>query len=492
MSRTTQFGVTLLVTVALVAACWGVGQGQGTGQGKGTGGGGGKGTGQGGGTGDGKIGGKKSRASFITVLDYGATGDGSTDDTDAIQSLVDFKPGTIRFPAGTYRITRPIVVDLDKLGFAAFISDGTARLEMAGPGPAIRFIGNHTGTAAPESVKPEVWERQRMPTVEGLAIVGAHAEADGIEAAGTMQLTVRGVHIRKCRHGIHLTSRNRNVLIDACHIYENSGCGVYLDNVNLHQTNISASHISYCGGGGVVVRGGEVRNVHITGCDIEANQAADRPPTANVLLDCADGSLAEVAIVGCTIQHGRNAPDSANIRILGNGFMQRRGEKLPFQCGHVTIGDNVLSDVQTNIHLVGARGVTITGNTFWQGYANNLLVEDSQQIVLGANMMERNPLYGYTDEASNKVIFRGCKDCTIGGLHLHHVLQSEAGLTIDKCDRMHLTGCTILDCDGSALLVKDTTNSRIAGNLIRNDREGRDATIPLVKVVGGSGNTIAD
>ncbi len=472
--------------VALLLASWVGGQGNGQGPG------GGQGVGTGQGEGGGRIGGKKSRASFITVLDFGATGDGTTDDTAAIQSLVDLKAGTIRFPAGTFRISKSIVVDLDKVGFTSLVADGTARLEMAGAGPAIKFIGSHAGTAAPSTVKPEVWERQRMPAVEGLAIVGAHAEADGIEAAGTMQLTIRGVHIRKCRHGIHLVERNRNVLIDACHIYENSGCGIYLDRVNLHQTNISASHISYCGGGGVVVRGGEVRNVHVSGCDIEANMSATGPATANVLLDCADGSMAEVAITGCTIQHTRDAPESANIRILGNGFMNRRGQMLPFQCGHVTIGDNVLSDVQTNIHLVGARGVTITGNTFWQGYAHNLLIEDSQQIVIGANMLERNPLYGYTSEASNKVIFKGCRDCTIHGLHVHRVIGAEAGVAIEKCDRMHVTGCTILDCDNAALLVKDTTNSRMSGNLIRDDRPEAKAGAKLVQVVGGSGNQISD
>ena len=120
-----------------------------------------------------------------------------------------------------------------------------------------------------------------------------------------------------------------------------------------------------------------MRNIHIAGCDIEANMAKGGPPTANVLLDCADGSVAEVAITGCTIQHSKDAPDSANIRILGRGFMDRRGQSMPFKCGNVTIGDNVLSDVQTNIHLVGVRGVTITGNTFWQGYAHNMLIEDS-------------------------------------------------------------------------------------------------------------------
>jgi hypothetical protein len=327
-----------------------------------------------------------------------------------------------------------------------------------------------------------------MPAVEGLAIVGDHAEADGIEATGTMQLTLRGLHIRGCRHGVHLVERNRNVLIDACHIYENRGCGIYLDGVNLHQTNISASHISYCGGGGVVVRGGEVRNVHIAGCDIEGNMAKDGPPTANVLLDCTGGSMAEVAITGCTIQHASDAPDSANIRILGRGFMNRKGVKTEFNCGHVTIGDNVLSDVRTNIHLVGARGVTIVGNTLWQGYDHNLLVEDSLEVVVGANMLERNPLYGYTDEAKNCVIFRGCKDCTLTGLHLHHVIQSEAGLVLDKCERMHVTGCTILDCENIGLLVRDTSNSRIADNFIRDDRPEQPASQPL-KVIGGSGNT---
>ena len=429
------------------------------------------------------------RAQPSGVLASGAKGDGVADDTAAIQFQVNARVGNVFFPPGIYRITRPIVVNLDQVGITSFTGSTASRIVMAGPGPAIRFVGTHGGTAAPESARPEVWERQRMPVVEGLAIEGDHPEADGIEAAGTMQLTVRGVHIRRVRHGIHLVERNRNVLIDACHIYENSGCGVYLDRVNLHQTNISASHISYNDGGGVVVRGGEVRNVHISGCDIEANMGAEGPATANVLFDSTDGSMAEAAIVGCTIQHTGKAPDSANIRIVGRGFAMRDGMKKEFHCGHVTIGDNVLSDVQTNIHLDGVRGATIVGNTFWQGFEHNLLIEDSSQIVIGENMMERNPLYGYTSEAKNNVILRGCRDCTLSGLQLHNVIESEAGLTVEKCDRMHITGCTILDCENIGLLLRDTTNSRIANCFIRDDRQNTQPSQAL-NVVGGKGNSI--
>jgi hypothetical protein len=414
----------------------------------------------------------KKRGSFLTVLDFGAKGDGATDDAAAIQELIDAKCGSIRFPAGSYRISKTLVVDLDKVGFTSFVADGTAKLVMAGAGPAIRFIGTHAGTADPPTVKPNVWERQRMPVVEGLAIEGDHADADGIEATGTFELTLRGVHIRKCRHGVRLVERNRNVLIDGCHIYENSGCGVLYDHVDLHQSNISASHISYCGGGGVVVRGGNVRNIHIAGCDIEANMAKDGPPTANVLLDCADGSVAEVAITGCTIQHSKNAPDSANIRILGRGFMDRRGERMPFNCGNVTIGENVLSDVQTNIHLVGVRGVTITGNTLWQGYAHNMLIEDSHHVLVGSNMLERNPLYSYTSEGKCDVVLRGCRDCTVTGLHLHNVIDCEAGLTIDRCERMNIVGCTILDCDNAGLLIRASEKIEYANCFIGDDREG--------------------
>lgn len=430
------------------------------------------------------------RAGKTTVLDLGARGDGQVDDTAAIQRAVDEQAGDIVFPPGTYRLTKTVEIDLAKVGYTSLIGNGGAKIVMSGSGPAFRFLGTHAGTADPASVKPQVWDQERMPTVHGLAIVGGHEEADGIEASGTMQITLRGVHIRNVRHAIHLVKRNRNVLIDACHLYENRGIGIYYDHVNLHQSNISASHISYCDGGGVVVRGGDVRNIHISGCDIEGNHAQEGPPTANVLFDCADGSVAEAAIVGCTIQHTKDAPQSANIRILGKGIARRNNQDTTFNCGNVTIGDNVFSDVQTNVHLDGVRGVTIVGNTFWQGYEHNLLVENSLHVVVGANAMERNPLYGYTTEAKNGVRFVDCQDCSISGLHLHHVQDSPAALALEKCRRMHVTSCTLLDNDGVGILLSDVSDSRIADNLVRDDRPQPQPHVPI-KATGGRGNVLS-
>jgi hypothetical protein len=120
------------------------------------------------------------------VRRFGAVGDGKTDDTAALQRAVDSGGGVVRLPKGVYRITRPVVIELDKVGYTSICGDGVARIVMAGPGPALKFVGTHLKSADPENFTPAVWERQRMPLVDAVAIEGAHPEAIGIEAAGTM------------------------------------------------------------------------------------------------------------------------------------------------------------------------------------------------------------------------------------------------------------------------------------------------------------------
>ncbi|MHC4537777.1 MAG: glycosyl hydrolase family 28-related protein, partial [Planctomycetota bacterium] len=286
---------------------------------------------------------------YLTVRDFGAIGDGEADDTKAFQRAVDSGRGDVYVPRGTYRLTKTIVVDLDRIGPVSIIGLGTARLVMDGSGPTLRLIGTHKGTAAPGTVEENVWKNQRMPSISGLEIVGAGPQTCGIEATGTMEAIFSRLQIRKVLHGIHLTERNRNVIISDCHIYENRGIGIYLDRVNLHQINVGNSHVSYNDGGGIVQRGGDVRNLQVGNCDIEGNMDQKAPPTANVLIDATGGSIGEIAVTGCTIQHTHNAPDSANIRIIGEGQPRGAYAKGELRGGNITITGNILSDVQINI-----------------------------------------------------------------------------------------------------------------------------------------------
>jgi hypothetical protein len=435
----------------------------------------------------------ENRTASITernVRQLGAVGDGKTDDTAVIQIAVNASGGVVRLPKGIYRITKPIVIELDKVGYTSICGDGVARIVMAGPGPALKFVGTHFKSADPADFSQNVWERQRMPLVDGVAIDGDHPEAVGIEANGTMELTLTRLHIRGTLHCIHLVGSNRNLIISDCHLYENRGVGIFYDNVSLHQSNIVGCHISYNRGGGIVSRAGNVRNIHITGCDIESNMGRDTPPTANVLIDCSGSAYGtgEVAITGCTIQHNNDAPDSANIRILGRS--EPTAQLALVREGHVTITGNVLSDVKVNVHLRDCRGVVLTGNTFWMGFTHNLLIEDCSDIILGPNNFDRNPLYNYGNslDAKNSLVVRNSEDCTLSGLHVTNVWRDSAGLLIEGCKRMNITNCTILDCDNIGLLLKDVTNSRVSDCLIRDDRE--KAKSASLVVTGGQGNMI--
>jgi len=415
------------------------------------------------------------------------------DDTAAIQSAAD-AGGSLHF-SGAYRLTKTIVIDLAKNGFTSLLGDGTARIVMAGSGPAFRFIGTHTGTAAPSSVKDQVIARERMPMVDGLEIIGEHPEADGLEPKGTFQITITRTRLSHLRHGIHLVGRNRNVIVSSCQIYDNRGAGIFFDEVNLHQTNITGCHISYCTGGGVVTRGGEVRNIQISGCDLESNMTPDRPSAANVEIDNRGGSTAEVSITGCTLQHNHLSPGSANIRVIGPGTDLHVGEreaKAP-EWGHITIAANVFSDVRTNIHLKHARGVAITGNTFWEGFDQDLLVESCRNVVVTGNNFERNPGYELWQKELPRqgLVFRESSDCTLSGLHIQGVRDQAAALILDKCRRFHVSNCTILDSDHAGVLLRDVTQTHVHGNLIRDDRAEKPVFQPIM-TQGGKDNRIVE
>ncbi|MEM7386488.1 MAG: glycosyl hydrolase family 28-related protein, partial [Verrucomicrobiota bacterium] len=120
------------------------------------------------------------------VRNFGASGDGQTDDTEAIRHAVKEGDGNLFFPAGTYRISGTIDLPLGDPGPRTVVgSSGNACVQMHGPGPAIRLKGNHEGTGDPGSWTPEVREKEKLPSVRHLVIEGHHPEADGLELDGT-------------------------------------------------------------------------------------------------------------------------------------------------------------------------------------------------------------------------------------------------------------------------------------------------------------------
>lgn len=373
------------------------------------------------------------------------------DRTEEFRQQISANEGTLLLPPGVHRITGTLEFKLDGRHSALVRPEGgPATLVMDGPGPAIRIVGSHEGSAAPKTFKATTWN-ERMPILEGFEIVGHHPEADGIQLQRTFEASISKVAVRWCRHGIHLFERNRNVAISDVHLYENQGIGLFLDDVNLHQINVSNSHISYNRGGGIVVRDGNVRNLQITGCDIEANMPGDGTPTgtANILLDVSgsagskDRSICEVAITGCTIQHSSNysgkdykelAPGGANIRLVG---------KEVYPIDSVTITGNVMSDVSLNMDLRDCADIAVTGNNFFAPNPDNLHILRGRRVLVNGNTFNPREF-----ERPGRIVFDQCQDCIFSNNTLRGLQAPSGTVVVKDSARIALNGNLLTESAG--------------------------------------------
>lgn len=371
-----------------------------------------------------------------------------------LQRMIDTGAGLVEFPAGTHVIDAPLVVDLTKTGYRGLRgANGATRIVMTAPGPAIRIIGNHQGTANPASVTEHTWEAERFPVVSGLEILGRHPEADGIELRRTIQCTIQNVLIRNCRYGVHLVERNRNFLLADSHIYDCHDSGVFLDNCNLHQVNIIGNHISYNKRAGIRQYNGDVHNVQITGNDIEYNhnvlvtkdgaeQRDDALMTGEIVLESPDSLISEYTIVSNTIQA---IPQSrgANIMILGSE------KNSPHAARTIAISGNIIGSRDKNIVLEHAVRVTITGNTIYGGQVLNVQAKHTQNLVLSANNIGSRPsMHKIVDGYDDGILLENCANAILDGNILSNLRYGSAGhggaVTLINARNIRVSDCQII------------------------------------------------
>ena len=410
----------------------------------------------------------------VNVKDYGAKGDGISDDTKSIISAVsNAEDGVVIFPRGRYRITESIEITFEKTGRIGLKGvGGTASVIMEGSGPAFRITGSHKGTSSPESVIDKVWMDERMPMVSELEIVGAHPEADGIEIAYALKPVISKVLIRDVRYGIRLTSRNRNVLIESSHIYNCSEIGIYLDAVNIHQMNINNCHISYNKKSGLKVEASEIRNFQVTGNDIEYNCEEGSGISADIWIDTSKrgSSLREASITGNTIQA---VPTPGGRNILLTGSMETMNK-----IGLLSITGNHISNHTVNIHLQNVRGISISGNTFVRGYDRHIIAENCQNLVISSNVFDHNDDYFPPQlVAKGGIIMKKVQNVILGDNIIQGV-EHPGAIELYDGREISVSSCQIIDQLYQGIRVEGCTRLNINGCLIRSDKNGGDRIVP--------------
>lgn len=316
-------------------------------------------------------------------------------DLQAAISALPATGGTVQVPAGTYEITRPLV-----------IATGDVRIEGAGAATHIinrnaqhapAILIKHPGHGkTPRDPKARLWR----VTLANFRVSGTKESGDGIRAEGVDEIYVHGVALdhnggnglvlRDCYEDPRLIGNiitynaaagvliewSHDIVVSANQFEENQDALRCLDSFNLCMTgNNLDDHLRH----GVVIE-------NTYGSIVSGNMIEECDGTAIIL----DRDCYGITIAANTIAHhlggGVHLPDAWGCAITGNTFPLVHADSIRVGpgSGRLTISGNNFSnsfiggkdkrpptakqpmgrDAGTGILLDGTSDVAITGNTF--------------------------------------------------------------------------------------------------------------------------------
>jgi hypothetical protein len=278
---------------------------------------------------------------YVSVQDFGATGNGTTDDSAAIQTAVDAH-AVVYFPSGSYKISTPVTLN----------------------------AGNYIWTQDAELLG-DVGSANLLITADNTVVDGFSVDA---AAGGTtlgIRLTGENVVIKNCSfynisYCIHLYPC-KSVLIDS-NYFQDIGYGV-----------INASAVGYVFDGIVLSnnRGLDCNNdmfLFNTNSESYAGLTANNVTVVgNVYTKSAPPSVVQTESRFCGFVHGTNITVTGNAiyGTQGDAAMHYEGAAVGDVDDSVTITNNAFRDCISSyarfiwlINGSGYRHVNISGNTF--------------------------------------------------------------------------------------------------------------------------------
>lgn len=193
----------------------------------------------------------------VNVLDFGAVGNGTTDDTAAIQAAINSLSatgGVVYLPINTYKITAPL-------------TNTKSGVSLVGDGSAATIISNsQTGDAI---VFGDAVNELTQCRIVGMKIQGSVTSGRGFYGK---------IFGSQCElNDVYVNSGSVGIQLDSCYVskYYNVWVrstvshGIFVNNIS-HNTSFIGCKVQLAGGNGMVIQG--CYNVLVTGSNFEFNQ----------------------------------------------------------------------------------------------------------------------------------------------------------------------------------------------------------------------------
>lgn len=431
----------------------------------------------------------------VNVKDFGATGDGTTDDTVAVQAAIDFLPlgGTVNFPAGTYRIARTVGVNdswgikvtasnITLMGNDAYLRRYDTDISTYALAYPILFVGT------PDS---NVASLTGNFTADSLKFIGEdtrHASSGGslsdkrnaIEFKNTQATTVRNCQFTStdsaaifyqypvmydyANSAFYNTTKNYNSEITNCRFYGNPHAVVgralihLLGCTGVDQIIIDSNYFEWCD----VVLDGEGTYSWLN--QLESDLYT---PTA------AGWSLGDVKRTGKDWLFSNNIVVNAsehavyaagmNATISGNTF---RAENSTVCLGDIKIR-SIGAVVTGNSITTGANGggVSVATPSYHVSITGNIMYSDSDVVNGGVISIDSNDLTAYIDARPWFTAYQAMENITISGNSIRLPASTATGLN-------HV-GVRVYSSDSDTNFPEgQLRNVTISSNDIKNHRNG--------------------
>lgn len=201
---------------------------------------------------------------MLSVKDFGATGDGSTDDTTAIQAALDGAgKRTVYFPAGTYNVTSTLTIDSATDTGLSLVGEGQSTIiSYTGTTsniPVIKYEGgSNSAFLTIENFKIENTYRTGDTVLNGIVgiQVGKQDDVATTGVGGTCNVTIRKIQSLYFEEHIDIYSESDQVTIEECYAFVWTGTAI-------------KSQIA----GAAIVSGAANSAVRIKNCHLSGGQA---------------------------------------------------------------------------------------------------------------------------------------------------------------------------------------------------------------------------
>ena len=382
----------------------------------------------------------------VNVKDFGATGDGTTDDTVAVQAAIDSLPlgGTVNFPAGTYRIARTVGVNdswgikvtasnITLMGNDAYLRRYDTDISTYALSYPILFVGTPDSNGASQTINftadsMKFIGENTQHAVSGSAISD---KRNAIEFKNTDSTTVRNCQftstdsaaifyqypvMRDYANSVHYnTTKNYNSEITNCRFYANAHADVgralihLLGCTGVDEIIIDSNYFEWCD----VVLDGEGTYSWLNQLESDLyTPTVDPAWTLGAVKRTGKDWLFSNNIVVNASEHAVYAA-GMNATISGNTF---RAENSTVCLGDIKIR-SIGAVVTGNSITTGANGggVSVATPSYHVSITGNIIYSDSTTIEGGVISIDSNDLSSYIGARAWLTGYQAMENITISG-----------------------------------------------------------------------------